>query len=354
MLFKSRSKMRSPPKSIWIALTSLSLMGCAALMLTNSRKKRPSRRQRSSILDGGDSAIAIAFLGNSMLYFNDCPRLVQQMIEETIAVVKQDTCLRGGATLTSLWEKGNGMSRKFATEQALIETSRTFDELNSTAVPRPVYDVGAATVQELLRAEPSWDFVILNDYTQGPARPESRAATQKILREKYAPLLQDSIPVIVQTPAYRIEGIKDTADLGDFEAFTDHLAHGVRSFVDTLQHAGIDDCRIAPVGEAYRYLHRNNLDLWKKLYSWDDFHPSPYGTWLQACVIFCTCFGRLPPIYNALWWERSRYMQPQDEKPLPLPTDDEAMELRRVACLIYGDENSEADPTSLPLDDASQ
>jgi hypothetical protein len=124
-------------------------------------------------------------------------------------------------------------------------------------------------------------------------------------------------------------------------------------------------CVIAPVGEAYRYLHHHNPALWNKLYSWDDFHPSPHGTWLQACVIYCTCFGtktadtpqqqprgdsgsnknsksvRLllppqPPVYNPLWWEKSRYMQPPDQKPLPLPTAEEAMELRRVACLVCG------------------
>jgi hypothetical protein len=330
--------------SAWFALASLSVVGCAALVAMN-RKKR-SR----SVSDDLPEYIAIAFVGNSMLYFNDCPRLVQQMLEEVVAVVTQDSCLRGGATLTSLWKTGNGMSKKFATEQAIFPQSCSVDERKkqkraaaaTAVVGRPVYDIGAESVEQLLQAE-SWDFVVLNDYTQGPARPESRMATETILREKYAPLLRkmNAIPVIVQTPAYRKPGIKDSEDLGDFETFTDTLAHGVRSYADTLTVSGIPDCRIAPVGEAYRYLYRNNPDLWKKLYSWDDFHPSPYGTWLQACVIYSTCFHRRlppppPPLYNALWWERSRYMQPPDEKPLPLPTEAEAMELQRVACLVCG------------------
>jgi len=107
------------------------------------------------------------------------------------------------------------------------------------------------------------------------------------------------------------------------------------------------------VGEAYRYLHDTNKDLWHKLYSHDDFHPSPHGTWLQACVLFCTCFpgndadgvaAILPPMYKPEWWDKSRVMQPSNEPPLPRPTLEEAMELRRVAGVVCGAKPSEEDP----------
>jgi hypothetical protein len=326
--------------SVWIVWASLSVVGYAnQAAVTNGRRKRASSPQQQQQRPAALDAVSIAFVGNSMLFMNDCPRLVQQMIAQVLTVVTQDSCLRGGSTLTSLWEKGNGMSQVFATEQALMAPpSGVTDELNSTAaIPGPVYDVGAASVQELLfRANASWDFVILNDHTQGPARPASRTKSQKVLRRRYAPLLQRSVPIIVQTPAYRKRGIRDSADLGDFGAFTDQLAYGVQSYANTLRNAGIGDVRIAPVGEAYRYLHRHNPDLWTKLYRGDDFHPSPHGTWLQACVIYCTCFGRLPPVYNGTWWDRSRFVPPPEEMPpLPFPTDAEALELRRVACLIF-------------------
>lgn len=290
----------------------------------------------------GPTEIAIAFAGNSMQYFNDCPRLVEQMIEAQLsdkdATVYQDSCLRGGATLSSLWKNGNGMAQKFSSEAALIPIDGR-DSENSV----DKYDVGANTVDELLSSRERWDFFVLNDHSQSPARNDTRMLTEQALREYYAPsILQHHVKttILIQTPAYRTPGLKDSDDLGNFHEMTDLVATGLLSYKQTLDNVGIDDCRIAPVGEAYRYVHDNNKDLWEKLYSHDDFHPSPYGTWLQACVIFCTCFRDsqepVPPIYNSEWWELSRIMQPRNEEPLPRPSEEEAMELRAVACAICG------------------
>lgn len=269
--------------------------------------------------------IRIAFCGNSMQYFNDCPRLVQQMIETAFPSsvrILQDSCLRGGATLSSLFQNGNGMSEKFG----LVDD-----------------DIGQPTVSHLFRLpsvlssssnsdSSSWDFVVLNDHTQAPAREETAQDSKKVLAESYVPLLNGARPILIQTPAYRKAGIKDSEDLGDFESMTQRLREGLHSYLTVLpKHA-----RIAPVGEAYRLIRQRNVKLWKLLYSWDHFHPSPYGTWLQACVIFCVCFGRRPPNYNAQWWERSRYMQPPDEPPLPRPTDEEAQQLLLIACEVTG------------------
>jgi hypothetical protein len=324
--------------------------------------EKPSEQEEdasSSVCDV--PTISIAFCGNSMLYFNDCPRFMEQMItvgQSPVSVV-QNSCLRGGATLTSLYQHGNGMSVKFATPPATynlteilsVSKNRTCttspdDELvhakvdSATAGTTESYDIGADTVLDMLQST-SWDYVILNDYTQGPARMKSRKETLRTLIEKYVPLFGKNnnttiVPIVVQTPAYKQAGLKDSEDLGDFISFTNRLAEGVKSYVDTLKQAGITESRVAPVGEAYRYLHNNDKQLWKRLYSWDHFHPSPYGTWLQACVIYCTMFDQCPPPYNETWWKYSRYMQPPDEKPLPKPTAEEAKELRRIACMITG------------------
>jgi len=402
---QSRSTTTSTSSVAWmVLLAAASVAGCAAALAVVSSSSGPPNRKRNAQEESSPSSsssrrhLAIAFCGNSMLYFNDTPRLVQQMVEHALRIaqqqqqqegttttiaapvqVQQDSCLRGGASLPSLWEQGNGMSKKFATAQAELvdgdesrgekfRNNNNYDGSSSSKKTKrhsnrhrtTQHDTGAASVEELLTPRPqerkaAWDFVVLNDYTQAPARAETREETVAVLREHYAPLFlsqQQSqngrtvVPVFIQTPAYRVMGIKNSKDLGNFDEMTDRLARGLRAYVETLNQAGIPDCRIAPVGEAYRYIHRHNPELWTKLYSHDDFHPSPYGTWLQACVVYCTCFGgdgdnaapcsRAPPIYNPLWWEKSRYMQPPDEKPLPLPTPDEAMELRHVACLVCG------------------
>ena len=50
---------------------------------------------------------AVAFLGNSILYYNDTPRLVEALGSGSIA---QDSCLRGGVTFAQLLRDGNGMA----------------------------------------------------------------------------------------------------------------------------------------------------------------------------------------------------------------------------------------------------
>ena len=331
----------SAPSRRNIAWTPLLLTVAVAAALTVTVVVGQNTRSMEQRRDE-PSEIAIAFAGNSIQYFNDCPRLVQQMIEEKLAdeevTVYQDSCLRGGATLSSLWKYGNGMAQKFSSEAALIQIDGLESKNNVEK-----YDIGANTVGELLSSRERWDFFVLNDHTQAPARNDTLVQTEKALRQHYAPtILQHNVKttILIQTPAYRKAGLKESEDLGNFDEMTDLVANGILSYKETLENAGIEDCRIAPVGEAYRYLHDNNKDLWEKLYSHDDFHPSPYGTWLQACVIFCTCFRDsqepVPPTYNSEWWEVSRIMQPRNEEPLPQPTEDEAMELQAVACAICG------------------
>jgi hypothetical protein len=46
------------------------------------------------------SIIRVAHIGNSIQYYNDCPRLLQQLLEERFQkFVVQDSCLRGGAVV---------------------------------------------------------------------------------------------------------------------------------------------------------------------------------------------------------------------------------------------------------------
>ena len=260
----------------------------------------------------GKRTTRIAFLGNSMLYFNDCPRLVEQMVEDC----EQDSCLRGGATLTTLSIRGNGMQEKFRTPPAAMEGGNT-------------YDIGSPYPQQLLSK--TFDYVVINDHTQGPARLESRETSKQALREVYAPLLRDTKTIFIQTMAYRYPNMRGTEDLGDFEEYSNRLKEGVKEYIPCVSNG-----MVAPVGEAVRYLYQRNPSLWEKLYSHDHFHPSPHGTWLQACVIVCCITNRAPPTYNPLWWDHCRRMQPPDEKPLPLPSDTEASTLREVACMICG------------------
>lgn len=276
----------------------------------------PNRKRREN-----DSEIRVAFLGNSILYFNDCPRVLERMLETRFAKVKQNSCLRGGTSILELWIQGNGMTSKFATGQP---------RSNGT------YDIGAPSVQALLHNN-QWDFCIINDFTQGPARAETREESKLMLQRCYAPLFRKcrAIPIILLTAAYR-KPIRGTHDLGNVEEWTKSLEVGCQEYVEVLSNE-LPEAQaplLAPVGNAYLKIHSDDLELWEKLFYRDNFHPSPHGTWLQACVLYCTILGEAPPTYDPNIWHTCRYMQRLYKQPSPLPTIEETHILRQYACEI--------------------
>ena len=121
--------------------------------------------------DGNERSTRVAFLGNSILYFNDCPRLLQHMMGSDSMI--QESCLRGGASLSSLWNKGNGMRNMFRCPNSRIVRNRKNKENSNSDDEEEEYeyDIGAPAVKELLSDERGWDFVVMNDYTQGQALP---------------------------------------------------------------------------------------------------------------------------------------------------------------------------------------
>jgi hypothetical protein len=282
---------------------------CCLALMTSSLSTAPTP------IVIGENEVRVAFMGNSILYFNDCPRLVEHMLRSKFQFVEQDSCLRGGTSLPELWEQGNGMRSRFGVGCS---------------------DLGKPTVKKLLSSSKKFNFVVMNDYTQAPARPELRNETVLALKELYSPLLQQhEVVVFLQTAAYRAPA-KNSSEIGDVPEFTSKIREGCEEYVDTLKQMRHPDVRLAPVGDAYYYLYQNNPVMWNKLFYFDDFHPSPHGTWLEACVLFCTMLQQEPPAYQDQFFSSARYMQPKETEPMPLPTEEEAEELRQVACTVCG------------------
>lgn len=274
-----------------------------------------------------DDSIRIAHIGNSIQYYNDCPRLLESIFKDHYGSEKgvtQDSCLRGGASLVSLWTKGNGMASKFATPNAIR--------------PDGTYDIGRSSVQELLENE-KWHFVIMNDHTQSPAREDTKERTLEILSKEYLPLLskanKDSIVVFLMTAAYR-RPVNGSDDLGSFDEFTRKLEEGYGAYKRIVPNS-----KVAPVGLAFQHVKNHypqNKECatfsWEMLYASDDFHPSPHGTLLQAFLLFSTIVGQEPPEYNPSWWDRARYMQPPEHERLQLPSIEDGALLRNIACAV--------------------
>ena len=274
-------------------------------------------------------ATRVAFLGNSFLYFNDCPRLLEAI---SGGAVSSSSCTRGGATLQRLTQQGGDPS-DFACSPNAARADGTLD-------------AGETTVADAIRGRGGLaDFVILQDHSQAPARPAKRARSAETLKQTLGPMISASgaRPVLVATWAYRAP-TKGSDDLGDTTTFTAALAAGVSQYSEwlapTLPAERVP--LIAPVGSAFLSVQNERPALWRELFDPDDFHPSPHGSYLQACVLHCVIFGAPPPLASAVpaepatLWRRARRMQPPDQPPLRLPTREELDYLRAVAARCCG------------------
>mmetsp|Transcript_14772 Transcript_14772/g.43140 ORF Transcript_14772/g.43140 Transcript_14772/m.43140 type:complete len:350 (-) Transcript_14772:353-1402(-) len=290
------------------------------------------------------SHVSVAFLGNSIIYYNDTPRFLAYLRNAAagggMPVITQDSCLRGGASLVSLLTDGNGMGVKFGTP--------------NSERPDGTHDIGAPTVEALLAAEDNkgrdvkWDFVVMNDYTQAPARTELRRASLDALVRDYVPMFLSTgvTPVFLVTAAY-CEPVNNSEDLGGVEEFTAKLMEGYEEYAAVVGKLLPASQRpvVAPVGLAFLHVYREDRDMWRKLFHTDHFHPSPHGSYLQACVLHRCIFGELPPEEMVLssgagpgeLWDRAkaRVMQPAGTPPLQRPTAQEAAYLREVAGRVY-------------------
>lgn len=97
--------------------------------------------------------ISVAFVGNSMQYYNDFPRLMEALSQGHIT---QNSCLHGDATIRTLLHTGNGMYPKFMTANAVVDDASDYmynqmDDDTSIVI----HDYGACTVRQLLIGEDS-------------------------------------------------------------------------------------------------------------------------------------------------------------------------------------------------------
>ena len=167
--------------------------------------RRRKDRTRAAQQDGRRRLLpkaSVALIGNSIIYYNDTPRLLEAFGGSDLfdqGSVEQDSCLRGGVGFEQLLAEGNGMDAKFGE-----------------------VDQGAPDVATLLSRH--WDYVVMNDYTQAPARAASRRASVEVLTKQMVPLLRQcgGTPILLETWAYRAH-TNGSDDLGEHAEFTSRL-----------------------------------------------------------------------------------------------------------------------------------
>lgn len=309
--------------------------------------------------------ISVAFIGNSMTYYNDLPRFLEGITQHHLT---QKSCLHGDASLTRILQTGSGMSEKFRTPNALDENG--------------MYDLGACTVKQLLlgrdedlelqvltntseslrndgtnpclqdpayltyldthvfQETPKYNFIVLNDNTRNPGRQATRDAGLRILKSHYVPLFLETgaTPVFFDTHAYA----DNSTEFSDIPTFTSLTYDGYKKYltlVSSLLPAS-QAPRLAPVGLAFLTVWEERRDLWHRLFhNFDHKHASPYGTFLTASVIHYTLVGEMPARKQAFprskdmseLWASARVMQQADEPPNPFPSYEEAEYLYDVA-----------------------
>ena len=93
--------------------------------------------------DSDSNIIRVAFIGNSITFVNDLPRLMESFPSKSNhkMVIQQNSCLHSSLSFVSILSKGNGMYNKWKTSNALIQTDSHGNHL---------YDFGACTVRQLL------------------------------------------------------------------------------------------------------------------------------------------------------------------------------------------------------------
>jgi hypothetical protein len=183
-----------------------------------------------------------------------------------------------------------------------------------------------------------WDFVVMNDETQGPARRSSREASLQELESSYALWFNEtgSIPVFLSTHAYWTE-FRDMSGLVDIPTFTSLTYEGCRQYALLMGDYLPPDRqpRIAPVGIAFLLIWEEYYGMWQRLFAYDQVHLSPHGTYLYACVLHYTLYGHMPRASVAVredmasLFHEGRFKQPYHS--LPIPDREEATYLYGIA-----------------------
>jgi len=211
-------------------------------------------------------SLRIAFLGNSMTFVNDLPRVMEALSSHKIT---QNSCLHGSLNFNTMLSRGNGMYNKWQTENAVldvisVETDDYYDyaedsddsvddayseassSATATTTTHTIYDFGACSFPQLLfgydaalsngnensfysndgmnpcfqdpyyldylndqyyqsqQQQPVWDYVVMNDQTIYPGVVKRRRRSLRVLRQAYADLLAETggAPVPVLLSTY--------------------------------------------------------------------------------------------------------------------------------------------------------
>ena len=349
-----------------VALVGLAIISVVAVFGTGS-----------SALSIYDRRYNVAFVGNSNIFVNDLPRLMESLSNGNIF---QDSCLHAGGSMLKIIRTGNGMYNRWTTEAALKDDVTWY---NMNGQETPIYDYGACSVPQLLLghdaeltynnygaafyndgtnpcfmngnyldytqsfnySEP-WDFVVLADQSKRMSFEEARYEALLAFNYTYIPLLEmtGATPIVLQPHAFWSDNVNMTG-LGDVANFTALIRNGAKEYQSFLSQGlpKSQAAKIAPVGNAFLAVleDEDNYDMWEKLFLDDGIYPSPFGSYLYGLVVYATVYGHMPKKSRVVsddmdkLWSRARKIQVSNYT--GFPTKDDARYLYSIAELVTVD-----------------
>jgi hypothetical protein len=333
---------------IYLDIAKPKVIHCQKVNNNNNSNSNPMTTRAKT------TTLRIGYLGNSIIFYNDCPHIVQQMLLESKISNEQNTCVQGGATFLELFDNGCGVK-----SSSFFPSSYTYQNTDDNQCYEQKVDHVKTFLNQFSNdtnrsrndknhSHHGYDYVVLNDQSQYPARIITRADSMWSLKKQYGPVWPEegAIPLLLQTPAYRVAGKGITFDLGDYDTFTQSLKDGYQQYQDVFNNKILTTSNnnskrkalIVPVGDAYQIIRNTNMELWERLYDHDDYHPSVYGTYLQACIIYriVTQGKQDVPSFQKRWWENARHVIAAPQ----FPTSQEAKELVKVAIMVTSHDNN--------------
>ena len=201
------------------------------------------------------------FLGNSFVYFNDLPNVLQDMFEDSsTSTFDHDQVTPGGQSLIGHAKDEN--------------VKNAFDKRSTT-------------------------FVVLQDNSQVPGGYDKDILknTHDVLESYFIPRIQknNSVPILFQTWAHLRGSVysQSKKEYPSYEIMQTKTSNGYVEYANILKKI-CPEVLVAPVGEAFRRVFElDPKGLFCELFSPDTYHPSRLGTLLAALVFFGTMTGTL-------------------------------------------------------------
>lgn len=365
---------------LWVKFLAVGAVAAAALAgLTTQLKETMLGEhyfdwQEENFVDWSEEK-SLAFIGNSYMFVNDVPRLMQKISRGKI---HQNSCINPSASLGKLLRAGNGMYEVWQTDNSI-----TYKYDTEWSGQDEVYDYGMCSVFQLLEGYDNdltymnyngayyyeadsnpcfedenyilylndrslkypeiYDYVLINDQTARMADPDAREDSIDALKYAYAPMIADSRarPLIVDTHAYPQEpGVNETEYGENIPYMQAMIYYGVEEYLLALKYnlPSYLEPKVVPIGMAYTVVWDEDFELWSKLFLNETMpYASPHGSFLFANVIYATVYGHLPlrpsdqrEIKNLFSSARYRPELPDDYSEI-FPTMQEADYLRLVA-----------------------